>query len=104
MTLDLVVLRSTFAAKNYLLTAHASNRAASRGILSIEIESAVISGEMIEDYPNDKYRPSCLILGHTPAGRILHIHVSYPPYVKVITVYEPSHDEWESDFRRRTSK
>jgi hypothetical protein len=30
-----------------------------------EIREAIAVGEVIEDYPNDKYGPSCLILGFT---------------------------------------
>ena len=29
--------------------------------------------EIIEDYPNDKYGPSCLLLGFTQAGRLVII-------------------------------
>ena len=99
--IDLAQLRSLFAGKHYLLTAHASNRAAVRDILSDEIEFAIANGQVIEDYPNDKYESSCLILGHTQSGRLLHIQVSYPPMVKVVTIYEPSPAEWESDFKTR---
>jgi hypothetical protein len=90
-----------FQNKNYLLTAHASQRGVERGISSSEIEESVISGELIEDYPDDKYGPSCLILGTTSQKRVLHVQVSYPPNVKVITLYEPSPDEWESDWKTR---
>jgi hypothetical protein len=83
------------------LTAHASNRAVERDIDAYEIEETVITGEVIEDYPDDKYSPSCLILGTTKRGRILHVHVCYPPKVKVITVYDPSPGEWESDWKTR---
>jgi len=58
-------------------------------------------GVVIEDYPDDKYGPSCLILGQTDEGRVLHIHVSYPPGVKIITVYVPRFDDWDEDFRVR---
>lgn len=98
---DLEQLRHHFAERNYLLTAHASDRAAQRGIRSAEIEAAIAKGEVIEDYPDDKYGPSCLILGTAEAGRVLHIQVSYPPPTKVITVYEPSADEWEADWKTR---
>lgn len=98
---DLTVLRQHFVAKQYLLTAHASNRAASRNIVSQEIEEAVAAGAVIEDYPDDKYEPSCLIMGATQAGRVLHLQVSYLPGVKIITVYEASSDEWESDWKTR---
>ncbi|MCL4859261.1 MAG: DUF4258 domain-containing protein [Caldilineaceae bacterium] len=98
---DLESLRSYFTAKSYLLTAHASERAAEREIDSTEIEAAIRNGDVIEDYPNDKYGPSCLILGQAETGRLLHIQVSYPVSIKVITVYEPSSAEWEADFRTR---
>ncbi len=100
---DLAALRQCFAERAYLLTAHASDRAAQRGIISREIEEVIADGEIIEDYPDDKYGPSCLLLGHTPAGRALHVQVSYPPAVKVITVYEPSPDQWDDSFRVRKS-
>ena len=103
MSLDLEQLRALFVQKHYLLTAHASQRAAARGILSDEIEAAIANGAVIEDYPNDKYGPSCLILGSTKVGRFLHVQVCYPPSVKVITVYEPSLQEWESDLKTRKS-
>lgn len=90
--------------KAYLLTAHASDRAAQRGIVSREIEEGILAGEVIEDYPDDKYGPSCLIMGKTTAGKTLHVQVSYPPGVKVITVYAPSLEEWEADLKTRKMK
>ena len=96
-------LKRAFNDKDYILTAHASDRAIKRDIDAFEIEEAVIAGEVIEDYPGDKYGPSCLILGYTEAERPLHVQVSYPPVVKVITTYEPSSDKWQSDFKTRKS-
>jgi len=63
-----------------------------------------VSAEIIEDYPNDKYGPSCLVLGVTSRGRPLHIQCSYPsrPLVKIITVYEPELEQW-TDYRVRKS-
>ena len=71
-----------------------------------ELEEA-ISGqsEIIEDHPDDKYGPSCLILGFTGAGRPLHIQCSYPsrPLIKIITLYQPDVQLW-GDYRiRRTN-
>ena len=94
-------LKQEFIDKDYLFTAHASSRAVERNITSSEIEEVVIDGQVIEDYPDDKYSPSCLIMGQTKNAKILHVQVSYPPAVKIITVYEPSPDEWESDWKTR---
>ena len=54
------------------------------------------TSNVIEDYLEDKYGPSCLILGFTSAGRPLHVQCSYPtrPLVKIVTVYEPDPDLW----------
>jgi hypothetical protein len=67
-----------------------------------EVLEAVSNAEAIEDYPDDKYGPSCLSLGFTEAGRPLHLQCSYPsrPLVKVITLYEPDPSLWV-DFRVR---
>jgi hypothetical protein len=59
---DSEVLREVFREKDYILTAHASDRAVQRDISSSEIEEAVLAGEVIEDYPDDKYGPSCLLI------------------------------------------
>ena len=65
-------------------------------------DEAINNGEIIEDYPDDKYGPSCLIFGMTAKQRPLHIQCSYPtrPLLKVITVYEPDPAEW-IEFRER---
>jgi hypothetical protein len=76
---------STLLTKVFCVTSHWS-----------DIREAINDGEIIEDYPDDKYGPSCLILGYTQAGRALHIQCSYPsrPLVKFITLYEPDKNLW----------
>ena len=51
---------------------------------------------IIEEYPDDKYSPSCLLLGFTSEGRPLHIQMSLAEteLVKIITLYEPHASEW----------
>ena len=43
---------------------------------------------IIEDYPDDPRGPSCLVYGEVSAV-VLHIHVSHPPEIVVITAYKP---------------
>ncbi|MFZ0727812.1 MAG: DUF4258 domain-containing protein, partial [Desulfobacterales bacterium] len=74
-----------------------------RDISVAEVAAAIATrSEVIEDYPDDKYGPSCLILGYTKKGRPLHVQCSYPSrtLVKIITLYEPDPDLW-IDFRAR---
>jgi len=102
---DLIVeIRQKFANGEWLYTKHAVDRVIERDIWSHEVEEAVANGEIIEDYPQDKYGPSCLVLGWTKAKRPLHVQVTYPrpgERIKVITVYEPDPREWKEGFKER---
>jgi hypothetical protein len=75
-----------------------------RMISPAEVYSVVDTGEVIEDYPEDVRRYSCLLLGHGTDNRPLHI-VCAPKaaYLAIITAYLPSSDQWEADWRTRKS-
>ena len=76
-----------------------------RYISDSEVKEAIHKSEIIEDYPDDKYGPSCLILGFTINKRPLHIQCTYPerPLIKIITLYEPDPNLW-INFRLRRSE
>ena len=84
---------------------HATDQSIIRQIRVPEVREAIDECEIVEDYPDDKYGPSCLILGFTRSRRPLHIQCSYPsrPLVKIITVYEPDPLQWVNFKRRRKS-
>ena len=95
-------IRAKVTAGMFEFSKHAVDQSIIRHTSVPEVREAFAVGEIIEDYPHDKYGPSCLILGFTHAGRPLHIQCSYPsrPILKVITLYEPDADLW-LDFRVR---
>lgn len=70
-----------------------------------ELREAMQVPELVEDYPDAKYGPSCLVLGFTGSGRALHIHCSHASrdLVKIITLYEPSPLLWMDFKYRRTT-
>lgn len=97
-------IRAKIQAGQFEFSKHAVDHSILRQISVQELREAFASGAVIEDYPEDKYGPSCLVLGLTRAGRPLHIQCSYPsrPLLKIITLYEPDTAEW-IDFKvRRT--
>ena len=106
--LDFMVLmediRRKIQRREYEFSKHAVDQTIVRDIAVEEIEDAVAQrSEIVEDYPDDKYGPSCLVLGFTKSGRPLHIHCSHPTRspIKIITVYEPDSELWiESRFRK----
>ena len=95
-------IRTKIQAGQFEFSKHAVDQSILRQISVQELREAVANGEIIEDYPEDKYGPSCLILGFTQLGRPLHVQCSYPsrPLVKIITLYEPDPSQW-IDFRVR---
>ena len=92
--------------RKYELSKHAVDQSILRNINIDEIEEAIENkSEIIENYRDDKYGSSCLILGFTKSGRLLHIQCSYPnrPLLKIITLYEPDPDLW-INFKIRSNK
>ena len=67
-------IRRKITRRQYEFSKHAVDQSIIRDIGVREIEEAILNrSELIEDYPDDKYGPSCLILGFTSADRPLHI-------------------------------
>jgi hypothetical protein len=97
-----VAIQNAFKKGQYRLTIHCLERCIERSIEGDDIECAIEGGEIIEYYPEDKYGPSCLILGYTEKRRPLHIQCSINP-VWIVTCYDPSEKQtkWSNDFRRR---
>jgi hypothetical protein len=96
-------IRVKIKQRHYEYSKHAVDQSIIRDISVAELEDALVGkSEVIEDYPDDKYGPSCLILGYTKSGRPLHIQCSYPsrPLIKIITLYQPDPGFW-IDFRVR---
>jgi len=83
-------------------TRHAFKRTIERNISEIEIREIGNNGKIIEEYPDDKYSPSCLLLGFTQNKRPLHMQISVEDseILKIITVYEPDEAQW-IDFEKR---
>ena len=69
-----------------------------------EVYNSVIHGEIIEEYPDDKPYPSCLILGQTFNADLVHSVWAYNRQNKwavVVTVYRPDPKIWINGRKRR---
>lgn len=84
---------------------HALNELASEPVTVPDVENALRQAEVIEDYPHlRRYLPDCLVLAYTESGQVLHcvvaINVSSDS-ILIVTVYTPTEEEWENDWRTR---
>ena len=97
-------IRKKIATDEFEFSKHAVDQSIIRRISVQELRDVITNGEVIEDYPEDKYGASCLIHGKTAGGRAIHVQCSYPSrsMVKVITVYEPDPELW-IDYKVRRS-
>lgn len=102
MPVSIEDIREKIERDAFEFTNHAVDRMILRNVSVQEVREAIASAEVIEDYPDDKYGPSCLLFGQTRDTRALHIQCTYPSrlIIKVITVYEPDPNEW-IDYRKR---
>ena len=100
--MDINVLREYYKKDAVYITQHAAEQCRLRGIISIDIRSAVDNGEVIEDYPTAFPFPCCLILGTDRNGKSLHVCMSDEGSAsRIITAYYPDPDRWSADFRVR---
>jgi hypothetical protein len=54
------------------ITDHADEEAVDDALTFDEIYFSVMHGEIIEEYPDDKPHPSCLVMGKNFAGDPIH--------------------------------
>jgi hypothetical protein len=102
----ITIIKDCFHRNAVLYTGHARRemqREEFGAISEQEVFEAVLSGEMIEDYPDDTPYQSALIFGTTDAHRPVHLVCAYAQeeqQVIVIPVYHPDPQRWD-DYRRR---
>lgn len=100
---SLAQIRIQLARGDYLTSRYALRRIVERNIREAEICEVGARAVIIEDYPLDKYSPSCLLLSFTEDSAPLHIHVSRADgeKVRIITIYRPNPEEWDDSFAVR---
>ena len=95
--MNLAKIKKAINSDRVNITAHARKEARNDLLILDEIFFASKNGEIIEDYPDDKPYPSCLIYGTTTANDPIHSVWAYDIGSKIailITVYRPDPTQW----------
>ena len=83
------------------VTSHALLRLRERNITIAQIESCIMHGEIIEEYPDDSPFSSALI-SESRIGKPLHVVAGLGNQeIWITTAYYPDLEKWESDFKTR---
>jgi len=87
------------------ITAHAHQEMAAENISFAEIRDVLLDGSVVENYPEHKRGPCCLICRKTSYGRYVHVvcTTSFELTI-IITVYEPKQPKWDTPFQRGKTK
>ena len=103
--MDFELLKRKVLANQFELTQHVHQERQAEHIEVTEIKEALLTGEVLEDYPNDLRGTSCLILGYA-GKRAIHVVCGWSPtgWARVITVYLPMTPKWVDERTRRTEK
>ena len=99
--MDINKLKATIENGKIQWQRHALERMMEKGISRNTVKKILLSGELIEDYPDDKPYPSNLILGFRNK-RPLHLVVAKDNQTGqciMVTVYEPDKKSWSLDFK-----
>lgn len=104
--MDIANIIAAIQANRIRITDHADEEADADKLKLDAIYFSVLHGEIIEDYPNDKPYPSCLIFGRTLESEPVHSVWAYndqKQWAVLITVYRPDPNLW-IDWRERRKK
>ncbi|MBO5124759.1 MAG: DUF4258 domain-containing protein [Spirochaetaceae bacterium] len=75
-----------------------------RSIKQSDVENAINTGTVIEQYPDDYPHPSCLVLGFTIQRQLLHVVCGIAQeHIYMITAYYPSTEKWAENATQRRS-
>ena len=86
-------------------TNHGLKRMAARDISLDDVGNCIMSGEIIEEYPEDYPHPSALIFGRKLTGEIIHVVCGIDDEsLYFITAYEPNTEKFMADLRTRRQK
>lgn len=96
MNLTADFIQDEIRKQTYEISVHADDERLADGLSISELEFALLSCRIIEDYPNDPRGASCLALGHTSQEKAVHVVCgrNKSGHLVIITVYLPAMPKW----------
>jgi hypothetical protein len=93
--MELSKIKEKIKANEYIFSQHAENERRNDHLEISDVESAILNGEILENYPDTGRGASCLILGYS-GKELIHVVCGWNKYqwVVIITVYIPQQPKW----------
>ena len=101
MALTIQFIHQSATLDDFELSLHADDERLADGLTTNQLEEALKSAELLEDYPNDPRGHSCLVLGYVGDGPV-HVvcGLTRQQRLYVITVYRRAMPKWRDERTR----
>jgi hypothetical protein len=99
--MDIQSIRECVAAQQYLYSRHGDRERQNEGLSLAGVEQALVSGRILEQYPDTGRGVSCLVVGFTDAGKPVHVVCGRTEdKMVIITGYIPTPPKFKNPFER----
>lgn len=99
--LELDWLQECIAKNEYAYSRHADSERQNDNLLLSEVEEALLSGRILEQYPDTGRGKSCLVAGFTFDGKPIHVVCGRREHkVVIVTVYIPTPPKFKTPLDR----
>ena len=86
---------------SYFFSQHGDNERINDNLTIFEVEEALLNGQILEDYKDNKRGESCLVVGFTKSGKPIHIVCGIQnESLVIITVYIPTPPKFKNPYER----
>ena len=103
--IEIASIVESIEANSVMITDHADEEAYNDSLSFNDILRSISAGEIIEQYPEDKPYPSCLILSRNVKAELIHTVWAYNSETQssvLVTVYRPDPEQWIEGRTRRS--
>ena len=99
---DIETIRALCARNTLTISDKVYDKIESRRITPRHVRMAIMNGEIIEVYPDEKPDPRVLIMGYIADNNPLHVVIAIDDWsIRLVSAYNPDPGRWEADFRTR---
>jgi hypothetical protein len=102
---DMAWIAQKVRENDYYFSKHAEHERQNDNLFIEEVEQALLSGRILEQYLDTGRGESCLVVGFTDMGKPVHIVCgSREDVLAIITVYIPTPPKFITPYERRTTR
>lgn len=98
---DIKWIHERVAQAEYYFSRHGDQERQNDGLTIAEIEEALLTGRVLEQYKDTGRGESCLVVGFTDAGKPVHVVCgTRGDWLVVVTVYVPQPPKFKTPYER----